>query len=37
MRAPFLLDAIRDRPWGMRDFTITEPTGVLWRMAQNTR
>jgi uncharacterized glyoxalase superfamily protein PhnB len=26
-----------DRPWGMRDFTITDPTGVLWRIAQNTR
>jgi uncharacterized glyoxalase superfamily protein PhnB len=25
-----------DRPWGMRDFTITDPTGVLWRIAQNT-
>lgn len=26
-----------DRPWGMRDFTIVDPTGVLWRIAQNTR
>jgi uncharacterized glyoxalase superfamily protein PhnB len=26
-----------NRPWGMRDFTITDPTGVLWRIAQNTR
>ena len=25
-----------DRPWGMRDFTITDPTGVLWRVGQNT-
>jgi catechol 2,3-dioxygenase-like lactoylglutathione lyase family enzyme len=25
-----------DRPWGMRDFTITDPTGVLWRIAQNS-
>jgi hypothetical protein len=24
-----------DRPWGMRDFTLTDPTGVLWRIAQN--
>jgi hypothetical protein len=24
-----------DRPWGMRDFTIADPTGVLWRIAQN--
>lgn len=26
-----------DRPWGMRDFTIADPTGVLWRIAQNAR
>jgi uncharacterized glyoxalase superfamily protein PhnB len=26
-----------DRPWGMRDFTIADPTGVLWRIAQNIR
>ena len=25
-----------DRSWGMRDFTIAAPTGVLWRIAQNT-
>ena len=25
-----------DRPWGMRDFVIIDPTGVLWRIAQNT-
>jgi catechol 2,3-dioxygenase-like lactoylglutathione lyase family enzyme len=25
-----------ERPWGMRDFTIADPTGVLWRIAQNT-
>jgi catechol 2,3-dioxygenase-like lactoylglutathione lyase family enzyme len=24
-----------DQPWGMRDFTITDPSGVLWRIAQN--
>ena len=24
-----------DRPWGMRDFVIVDPTGVLWRIAQN--
>ena len=24
-----------DRPWGMRDFTIDDPTGVLWRIGQN--
>jgi len=30
-------DPPADRPWGMRDFAITDPTGVLWRIAQNTR
>ena len=24
-----------DRPWGLRDFVIVDPTGVLWRIAQN--
>jgi hypothetical protein len=24
-----------DRPWGMRDFTVDDPTGVLWRIGQN--
>jgi catechol 2,3-dioxygenase-like lactoylglutathione lyase family enzyme len=24
-----------DRPWGMRDFVIVDPTGVLWRIGQN--
>ena len=24
-----------DRPWGMRDFTLFDPSGVLWRVAQN--
>ena len=24
-----------DRPWAMRDFTLTDPSGVLWRIAQN--
>jgi hypothetical protein len=30
-------DPPADRPWGMRDFTIVDPTGVLWRIAQSTR
>jgi catechol 2,3-dioxygenase-like lactoylglutathione lyase family enzyme len=25
-----------DRPWGMRDFVLVDPTGVLWRIAQAT-
>ena len=26
-----------DRPWAMRDFTIVDPTGVLWRIGQNSK
>jgi hypothetical protein len=26
-----------DRPWGMRDFVIVNPTSVLWRIAQNNK
>jgi catechol 2,3-dioxygenase-like lactoylglutathione lyase family enzyme len=26
-----------DRPWGMRDFVLVDPTGVLWRIGQNTQ
>jgi uncharacterized glyoxalase superfamily protein PhnB len=25
----------QDRPWRIRDFTLTDPTGVLWRIGQN--
>jgi catechol 2,3-dioxygenase-like lactoylglutathione lyase family enzyme len=24
-----------DRPWGIRDFTLDDPSGVLWRIGQN--
>jgi uncharacterized glyoxalase superfamily protein PhnB len=24
-----------DKPWGIRDFVICDPTGVLWRIGQN--
>ena len=24
-----------DRPWGIRDFTLVDPTGVLWRIGQD--
>jgi uncharacterized glyoxalase superfamily protein PhnB len=24
------------RPWRMRDFVLIDPSGVLWRIAQNT-
>jgi uncharacterized glyoxalase superfamily protein PhnB len=23
-----------DRPWGMRDFVLFDPSGVLWRIGQ---
>ena len=30
-----MLEPPADRPWGLRDFVITDPTGVLWRIGQN--
>ncbi|MET0616376.1 MAG: VOC family protein [Luteibacter sp.] len=30
------VDPPADRPWGMRDFVLLDPSGVLWRIAQNT-
>ena len=29
-----MIEPISDKPWGMRDFAISDPTGVLWRIAQ---
>jgi hypothetical protein len=29
------IGAPQDQPWGMRDFTLFDPSGVLWRIAQN--
>ncbi len=29
------VDAPQDQPWGMRDFVLFDPSGVLWRVAQN--
>ncbi|MNN39169.1 Glyoxalase-like domain protein [compost metagenome] len=26
---------LQDQPWRMRDFTLNDPSGVLWRIAQN--
>jgi predicted lactoylglutathione lyase len=26
---------LADRPWAMRDFTLFDPSGVLWRIGQN--
>ncbi|QSA95785.1 VOC family protein [Methylococcus sp. EFPC2] len=29
------IDAPQNQPWGMRDFPLFDPSGVLWRVAQN--
>ncbi|HEU6456373.1 MAG TPA: VOC family protein [Roseateles sp.] len=29
------LVASQDQPWGMRDFAVVDPSGVLWRIAHN--
>ncbi|MBD8879608.1 VOC family protein [Rhodanobacter sp. 7MK24] len=31
------MNAPGDRPWGMRDFHLIDPTGVLWHIGHNTR
>lgn len=28
--------ALENQPWGMRDFCLYDPSGVLWRIGQNT-
>jgi len=28
--------APEDQPWGMRDFCLHDPSGVVWRIGQNT-
>jgi len=30
------MSQVEQRPWRMRDFVLTDPSGVLWRIAQNT-
>ena len=29
------LSELVEQPWGMLDFTLTDPSGVLWRIGQN--
>lgn len=29
------LTELVEEPWGMLDFTVTDPSGVLWRIGQN--
>jgi len=35
--APFgvTVEPPQDQPWGMRDFTFIDPSGVLWRIGQS--
>ncbi len=30
------IGAIEQQPWRMRDFVLLDPSGVLWRIGQNT-
>ena len=30
------LSPVEQQPWRMRDFCLTDPTGVVWRIGQNT-
>jgi uncharacterized glyoxalase superfamily protein PhnB len=30
------IGAVEQQPWRMRDFVLFDPSGVLWRIAQNT-
>lgn len=32
----FYFTGIEQQPWCMRDFILADPSGVLWRIAQNT-
>jgi catechol 2,3-dioxygenase-like lactoylglutathione lyase family enzyme len=34
-RYAIFLEPPADRSWGLRDFVITDPAGVLWRIAQS--
>ncbi len=31
----FSITPISEQPWGMRDFCLTDPSGVLWRIGEN--
>ena len=35
MRFDVKIGEPEDRPWAMRDFTLFDPSGVMWRIAQN--
>jgi len=29
------ISEVKSQPWGMRDFILSDPSGVLWRVAEN--
>ena len=31
------ITAVEQRPWRMRDFVVIDPSGVMWRIGQNTK
>jgi uncharacterized glyoxalase superfamily protein PhnB len=30
------ISVVKQQPWGMRDFTLHDPSGVLWRIAEKS-
>lgn len=30
-----MIESVSDKPWGLRDFAISDPSSVLWRIGQN--
>jgi hypothetical protein len=32
-----MVEPVSDKPWGLRDFAISDPSHVLWRIGQNIR
>jgi catechol 2,3-dioxygenase-like lactoylglutathione lyase family enzyme len=30
-----MVEPVSDKPWGLRDFAISDPSHVLWRIGQN--
>ena len=30
-----MIEPVSDKPWGLRDFAISDPSFVLWRIGQN--
>ena len=31
------ITSVEQQPWRMRDFVVTDPSGVMWRIGQNTK